>query len=69
MVAAVSTRQLSRYLAGLDPDRRAILSMHYLEQMNVNQIATALDIPVGTVKSRLYHARRELKDAFERQTS
>ena len=56
-------------LACLGPDSRAILSMHYLGQMNVNQIATALDIPVATVKSRLYHAREDLKVAFERQKS
>ena len=56
-------------LARLGPDSRAILSMHYLGQLSVNQIATALDVPVGTVKSRLYHAREDLKAAFERQTS
>ena len=64
--------EATRLRAGLDslsPDSRAILSMHYLDQMNVNQIATALDIPVGTVKSRLYHARQNLKAAFERQMS
>jgi len=56
-------------LCRLEPDSRAILSMHYLGQMNVNQIAMALDIPAGTVKSRLYHAREALKAAFERQES
>ena len=56
-------------LRRIQPDSRAILSMHYLGQMNVNQIAMALDIPVGTVKSRLYHAREALKAALERRKS
>ncbi len=56
-------------LCRIQPDTRAILSMHYLGQMNENQIAMALDIPVGTVKSRLYHAREALKAAFERRKS
>ncbi len=56
-------------LGCLQPDSRGILSMYYLGQMNVNQIAMALDIPAGTVKSRLYHAREALKAAFERQES
>ncbi len=54
-------------LCCIQPDSRAILSMHYLGLMNVNQIAMALDIPVGTVKSRLYHAREALKAAVERR--
>jgi len=62
------SHRLRAGLAALKPEQRAILSMHYLVEMNVNQIAIALDIPVGTVKSRLYHAREKLKAAFERQT-
>ena len=54
-------------LDALEPESRAILSMHYLGEMNVNQIATALDIPSGTVKSRLFHAREQLKATMERQ--
>lgn len=53
-------------LAGLAPDARTILSLHHVGELNVNQIAVALDIPVGTVKSRLFNARRDLKAAYER---
>ena len=35
--------------------------MCYLDGMSLSEIATVLDIPVGTVKSRLYHAREKLK--------
>ena len=61
--------RLRACLANVRPETRAILSMHYLDQMNVNQIAIALDIPVGTVKSRLFNARKELKTEFERHKS
>ena len=36
-----------------------------LEGFRYNEIAEILDIPEGTVASRLFHARRALKDALE----
>ncbi len=60
---------LRRALASIDPQKRAILEMHYLDEMSVNQMAIVLDIPVGTVKSRLYHARDELKRALGKDKS
>ncbi len=49
------------------PDvQRAILSLHYLDGMGVREIARVLDVPEGTVKSRMYHARNGLKQALER---
>lgn len=53
-------------MATLPSDRRALLGLHYLEELGLNEIAAILGIPVGTVKSRLFHARRALKDALER---
>lgn len=50
----------------LPPARRAILSMKYLDQMSVDAIADVLGIPSGTVKSRLHHAREQLKQILER---
>ncbi len=50
----------------LPADRRAILSMKYLDQMSINEIANAFGIPPGTVKSRLHHAREQLKQILER---
>ncbi|MCZ6446257.1 MAG: sigma factor-like helix-turn-helix DNA-binding protein, partial [Planctomycetota bacterium] len=42
---------------------------HYLDGMGIAEIAVALDIPAGTVKSRLYHARQQLKELLERTES
>ncbi|MDA8018557.1 MAG: RNA polymerase sigma factor [Thermoanaerobaculia bacterium] len=52
-------------MAALPDDRRMLLSLFYLEQMNVDQIALALDLPAGTVKSRLFYCRRKLRAAIE----
>ena len=59
----VRLRQAMRQMPG---DQRAILSMCYLEGRPLREIAQVLDIPTGTVKSRLYHARELLKRVFER---
>lgn len=53
-------------LAKLPDEQRAILSLHYLDEMGVREIARVLGVPEGTVKSRLYHARNGLKQALER---
>ena len=58
--------QLRAVLSTLPDEQRAVLSLHYLDGMSVSEIAFSLEIPEGTVKSRLYHARNRLKTAFER---
>ncbi|MCH8821940.1 MAG: RNA polymerase sigma factor [Planctomycetes bacterium] len=56
-------------MGNLSGDRQAILAMHYQEQMGIAEIAVALNIPAGTVKSRLFHARKQLKELLERNES
>ena len=51
----------------LDGDQRLILTWFYLEEMSVREIADALSIPVGTVKSRLFHARSALRACLEEE--
>lgn len=41
---------------------REILSLRHFHDHSYQQIATSLDIPIGTVMSRLFHARRRLRD-------
>lgn len=52
-------------IAALPPDQRAAIALFYLEDMSVAEVAVALDVPAGTVKTRLMHARRKLRDALE----
>ncbi len=52
-------------LRRLDREQRALMAMFYVESLTVAEIAQVLDVPVGTVKSRLYHARERLRAALE----
>ncbi len=59
---------LDRVLAAmqtLPPGQRAALALYHLDQLGVAEIAIALDVPPGTVKTRLMHARRKLRAHFE----
>jgi RNA polymerase sigma-70 factor (ECF subfamily) len=49
----------------LPPRHRAVLVLHYVHDYNIQEIAAILSCPVGTVKSRLYHARRLLKEHLQ----
>ena len=45
------------------PDKlRIVLLMYYTEEMKLEEIATALQIPVGTVKSRMNQAKKRIKE-------
>ncbi|MFN0023802.1 MAG: RNA polymerase sigma factor [Parvularculaceae bacterium] len=62
--ASVTAARLNRALAGLPPDQRAAIALFYLEDMSIAEIAAALDVPAGTVKTRLMAARDKLKVAL-----
>lgn len=49
----------------LDDDQRAVLVLRDIEGMNYSQIATVVEIELGTVKSRLSRARRNLRGKLE----
>ena len=44
---------------------KTVTLLHYMEDMNTAQIAEVTNVSVGTVKSRLYHARKLLKKKLE----
>jgi len=48
-------------MAALNPEQRKVLSLVDLEGFSYTEVATILEIPVGTVMSRLCRARRRLK--------
>ena len=48
-------------LSGLPEPQLQVVILHYWEQMSVADIAETLGVPVGTVKSRLHHARKNFK--------
>jgi len=55
-------------LAALKPDDRAILVMREMEDRSYEEISELLDIPIGTVRSRLARAREKLIDQFNKTT-
>lgn len=57
--------QVRSAIRKLPDDRRMILTLKYVDEMSTREISKALNIPQGTVKSRLYHAREELKNILE----
>ncbi len=57
--------QVRALLERLPDDQRQLLTMHYLDEFGVRDMALILDIPEGTVKSRLFHARRLIKQQLE----
>jgi RNA polymerase sigma-70 factor (ECF subfamily) len=48
-------------LEKLAPDQQEIIILRELEQLSYDQISQSLGIPLGTVESRLYRARAELR--------
>lgn len=54
-------RHLQHALGELSEDFRAPLVLHEIEGLPYEEIASALDVPIGTVKSRISRARRELR--------
>jgi len=48
-------------IADLPPGQRAALALFYIEGLSVAEVAVALSIPPGTVKTRLMHARHKLR--------
>jgi RNA polymerase sigma-70 factor, ECF subfamily len=48
---------------------RIVVILHYLQDFSLPEIAYILDLPVGTIKSRLHHARKELREKLQVQYS
>ena len=52
---------LEQAFASLSPEHRAVFVLHHHIGMGLAEIAAIVDIPVGTVKSRLHYATRALR--------
>ncbi|MEO8903112.1 MAG: RNA polymerase sigma factor [Polyangiaceae bacterium] len=59
--------RLSDALEKLSEPKRLVLLLAENEGLSSDEIATALQIPVGTVWTRLHHARRDLRRLLERE--
>ncbi|MCC5831935.1 MAG: sigma-70 family RNA polymerase sigma factor [Chlamydiales bacterium] len=53
-------------LKTLDEKHRVVFELYHLKQISQKEIATLLNIPHGTVRSRLYYARLKVREYFKR---
>lgn len=68
LIAAANTADVSELeetLWAMAPQDREIITLKYFEGLRYADLAERLSIPVGTVMSRLYHARRRLRELLE----
>jgi RNA polymerase sigma factor (sigma-70 family) len=56
---------MERELAQLPVTEREVLTLFYLKELSLAQVAEVTHVPVGTVKSRLFRARQQLRVALE----
>lgn len=63
--AALARDAVGRALDRLTPEQRVVVVLRYWRDMPLEQIAAWLDLPLGTVKSRLHYAQRRLRREIE----
>lgn len=59
--------QIETGLRQLSPEHRAVLILREIQQLNYEEIADALSLDLGTVKSRISRGRRQLRDFLKEQ--
>jgi len=58
-------RDIAAALRGLSDDRREVITLRFVDDLSLQEIADTLQIPIGTVKSRLHLGIRQLRDTPE----
>ena len=59
--------KLPELISKVSPASRAVLVLHYLEDLSLSEIAEILDISVGTVKSRLAYGLANLREKIKKE--
>ncbi len=60
-----AAQRLTEAIATLPLHQRVVVVLHYLNELNLQEIADVLECPVGTVKSRLHYGREHLRQVLE----
>jgi len=68
-IIALEAQELIESLQKLDPRFRAPIGLFYLEDFSYQEIADTLEIPIGTVMSRLRRAKDQLRKLIEEDTA
>jgi RNA polymerase sigma-70 factor (ECF subfamily) len=59
-------RRIQRALSRLSPEHRAVLILKDMEGQKYEAMAEVLQVPIGTIRSRLHRARLELRELLEK---
>jgi RNA polymerase sigma-70 factor (ECF subfamily) len=62
--ASDDRRLVQQLLAALPDGYRRVLELYYLEERSYEEVAAILDMPVGTVKTHLHRAKRQLGEDY-----
>ena len=65
-VTGEETMLLERALRELSPPERELLTLKHLDGLSYEELAARLGVPQGTIMSRLYHARKHLRQRLAR---
>jgi RNA polymerase sigma-70 factor, ECF subfamily len=65
--SAEDARAVHAALDQLGPEHREALMLRFMEEMSYEQIAAVAGCQVGTVRSRIHNAKRQLREIIERQ--
>jgi RNA polymerase sigma factor (sigma-70 family) len=57
---------LGKALGSLSPEQRAVVELTYYYELSYHEISEIVGCPVNTVKTRMFHARRRLKELLPR---
>jgi len=66
LLTAIATDEIEAALTALPEDYRVVATLYFADEFSYQEIAEVLDIPVGTVRSRLHRARKLLQRALWR---
>jgi RNA polymerase sigma-70 factor (ECF subfamily) len=61
LIKSQENEQIWQAIKSIDEKHRAVLALRYFDGLSYDEIAEALDIPLGTVKSRLNMAIKNLR--------
>jgi len=61
-------RELGEIVSRLSPASQAVVVLHFYEDLPLDEVADVLEIPLGTVKSRLSYGLKQLREETKRWT-
>lgn len=65
-IAAAESERLHNCLEGLSPPQKAAIRLAYLEELSYPEVAEIEAVPLGTIKTRIHHAKQALMRCLER---